>query len=63
MSIPWDKAPAPGTPERRAFYDYFKLAYDDTINQDVPAANILPESPALSTPKPEIAPYIKAFKC
>lgn len=58
MNIPWDEAPPSGTPERRAFYDYYKLAYDDTINQNVPASNEIPESPALK-PKPEIAPYIK----
>jgi hypothetical protein len=31
-TIDWSKAPAPGTPERKAFYDENQLAHDSTIN-------------------------------
>lgn len=58
MNIPWDEAPPSGTPERRAFYDYYKLKYDNSIDQNVPASKELPKSPALN-PKQDKVSFIK----
>lgn len=58
MNVPWDEAPPAGTPERRAFYDYYKLKYDDSIDQNVPASKESPKSPALK-PKQDRISYIK----
>ena len=35
----WSNAPGVGTDERRAFYDKYNLAYDDTINQSTPPSD------------------------
>tara|TARA_R100000231_G_scaffold133611_1_gene106613 strand:- start:1309 stop:1965 length:657 start_codon:yes stop_codon:yes gene_type:complete len=58
VNVPWDEAPPSGTPERRAFYDYYKLDYDDSIDQNVPASKELPKSPALK-PKQDKLSFLK----
>ncbi len=42
----WSSAPGVGTDERRAFYDKYNLAYDDTINQSTPPS----DEPVVTTP-------------